>query len=559
LLNQLDRHPSARREAATGILLTRVLPLTDLLLTQACMIAGAGISLAYDGSALRGALAGLVVALGLVVRLGGRSVRRRIEERLGFWYERTQRGRRPPHRPPFDIEQPNGRPIGFQWDGSILTSLVRIAENPHTISVLGPAGAAAGATIPLEVAADCLRQFDITLDRIDVICHGARIHDSGHLGAVYDAVLGPLPAIAQRSVFVAVRFDPAKCPEAIRRRGGGWDGLTRAGATATRRIANRLSDSGLLPEIMTADEICSATDTLLDGAQLTDVRESWETCQNKRFQLRGFYIQPAMFNASVLDSLWAAQSYSTTLAVSLRRDERNTLVGVRGLVRFANVKRDSVRLPELGKLPGRQYAALLATLPVPAHGRAIDRFSYARDAEDFGNLELPAFGCGQVVGADEYGRAVAVPLFGPWVRRVDMCGTLHLAQQVVLRSLALGACAHVETDRPEAWAPMAAQVGNAELLRINHLDSASTRVDSGRRYDVQIYDGTRDPRGQEGMTTMVVKPAHTDPSPDADISLQLIDSDRNVVQIVTRMSKAVVMMVATDDEMRYIRGSLDAR
>ena len=36
---------------------------------------------------------------------------------------------------------------------------------------------------------------------------------------------------------------------------------------------------------------------------------------------------------------------------------------------------------------------------------------------------MPASGCGQVIGADDHGRAVALSLFGPQIRRVEIAGT----------------------------------------------------------------------------------------------------------------------------------------
>ncbi|WP_327362280.1 type VII secretion protein EccE, partial [Mycobacteroides abscessus] len=86
---------------------------------------------------------------------------------------------------------------------------------------------------------------DITLDSIDVLSQGARSHGHTEMAAVYDGVLGPLPAIAQRTVWVAIRFDPSRCADAVRRRGGGREGILRAATTATRRVANRLTEAGL--------------------------------------------------------------------------------------------------------------------------------------------------------------------------------------------------------------------------------------------------------------------------------------------------------------------------
>jgi hypothetical protein len=59
------------------------------------------------------------------------------------------------------------------------------------------------------------------------------------------------------------------------------------------------------------------------------------------------------------------------------------------------------------------------------------------------------------------------------------------------------------------------------------------------------------------VTTMVVKPSHAEPSADADVTLQLLDHDQDLVRVGTRSAMALVTMVATDDEMRYIKSSLD--
>jgi hypothetical protein len=92
-------------------------------------------------------------------------------------------------------------------------ALVGIQENPEAMSVMEPATTVSGETVSVQMLADCLRQVDITLDSIDVISQGARSRGHGRIAAIYDAVLGPLPAIAQRSVWVAVRLDPRLRPE----------------------------------------------------------------------------------------------------------------------------------------------------------------------------------------------------------------------------------------------------------------------------------------------------------------------------------------------------------
>jgi type VII secretion protein EccE len=547
----------ARLFPTAAIMPQRALPLSGLLVVQSFIAAGMAVGLLLERPGWYGAAVGLGVALVFVVRIRGWSVPRGMSGRLGFWYERRRRKHRTQRFEPFDTELAGGSQIGFYWDGKILMSLVRILENPQAMTVMEPAIMVSGETVSVQLLADCLQQFDITLDSIDVISQGARSHGHGRIGAIYEAVLGPLPAIARRSVWVAVRLDPTLCPEAVRHRGGGWDGIMRTAATATRRVANRLSDAGLRPQITTAAEIAQATDELSDGVGLNALDETWFACYQARFELRSFFVKPSMFTTAGLGLLWTVPSDSTTVCVSLRRDERNDLIKLRGLVRFDSHGRTRIQLRGLGQLPGRQYAALMSTLPLPSPRRSVQEWVFGKGVDAVKDLELPVSGCGQVVGADEHGRAVALPLFGPRVQRVEMCGTLHLAQQVVLRSLALGAWVRVHTGRPAAWRVMVEQVGDHKLLSVNDRNGDSMQAGSGRNHPVEVFDGPTERTVQEGVTTMVVKPSHAEPSQDADVTLQLLAHDHDVVRVGTRSASAVVTMVATDDEMRYIKSSLD--
>lgn len=553
--------PAPASTAGTAsIMPQRALPLPDLLLAESLVAVGLAVGLLLDRPGWYSAAAGLAVALVFVVRVRRLTLPRWTIRCLGFWFERRRRkhAAKAPRSEPFDSELPDGSQIGFYWDGTTLMSLVRIQENPEAMTVMEPATTVSGETVSVQMLADCLQQFDITLDSIDVMSQGARSHGHGRIAAIYDAVLGPLPAIAQRSVWVAVRLDPRLCPEAVRHRGGGWEGTLRTATTATRRVANRLSDAGLRPQIMTATGIAHATNELADGVDLRNLGETWKTCYQGRFQLRSFFVRPSMFTTAGLGSLWTVPSHSTTVCVSLRRDAGTDLIKLRGLARFDSYGRTRVDLPDLGHLPGRQYAALICSLPVPSPRRTLGEWVFA-NADAVRDLALPASGCGQVIGADEHGRAVALPLFGPQIQRVEICGTLHLAQQVVLRSLALGARVRVHTRRAAAWRAMVEQVGEHDLLRVTELDRGSMQAGSDRNYSVEMFDGATEQTVRVGVTAMVVNPPDASPPRprNADVTLQLIDRDRDVVRVDTRTGSAVVTMVATDDEMRYIKSSFE--
>jgi type VII secretion protein EccE len=541
--------PSAFSTTA-AIIPQRVVPILGLLVLESFAAAGMGVALLLARPGWYGAVVGFGIALVFVVRIRGATVPSRLVGRLVFWWERRRRMKVPQQLAPFDVQLVDGKSVGFHWDGKVLTSLMRIEHNPQALNVIEPTGTLSAEHLSVHMLGECLRQFDITLDSIDVISQGARSRGHGQIAASYERVLGPLPAVATRSVWVTVRLDPTRCAEAVRHRGGGWEGALKTAAVATRRVANRLSDAGLRPQLMTARDIELAADELSDGVGLATLEETWLVCRRGRFQLRSFVLRPSMFTSESLNRLWTVPSYSTTVCLSLRRDAGAGPIMLRGLARFGNHGRTRAELDGLGELRGRQYAALLCSLPVPSPRRPLKAWVIGKGEDAADGLELPAYGCGQLIGADERGRAVALPLFGPGVGRVEMRGTLHLAQQVVLRSMALGARVRVHTGRAAAWRAMVDQVGDESFLRIEGQGRGPTAG-----YSVEMFDGVAELPVRHDVTTMIVNPAHATASRSADVTLELLNRDHDVVRVETRTRSMEVTMVASDDEMRYLESS----
>ncbi|WP_441959695.1 type VII secretion protein EccE [Mycolicibacterium houstonense] len=543
----------------------RVVPLVDLIALQILVVAGIVVAVGIHRPGWQGAAVGLVLGLLLVTPVAaGTTVPRALALRWGFVRNRRRRAGKsaPGSLPsePFDVPTPDGLQIGFRWNGSTLLSLLRIDENPRALTVLEPGVTVSGEMVPVQALLDCLRQFDITLESIDIISQGARSAGHTDVAAVYDSVLGPLPAIAQRTVWVAVRFNPSRCAEAVRRRGGGRDGILRAATTATRRVANRLAEAGLQPQFLSASGIAAATNQLSDGVNLGTVEETWEDCREGQFRLSSFAVEPHMLTTAGLGLLWTVPSYSTTVCLSLREDAEAELIQVRGLARFDSDVRVPTQLRGLIPLHGQQFSALAATLPIPAvpGARQIEHWASGRRADALSELAVPASGCGQVIGADEQGRAVALPVFGPQIRRVEIAGTLHLAQQVVLRSLALGARVLVHTRRPAWWRDMVEVVGRHDLLWVADFNRRAIQAGAERNYTVEMFDGVPEQSVRIGVTAMVLAPPHTPSSDQADVFLDLISLEHDTVKVSTQAGSAMVTMVATDDEMRYLRSSANS-
>ncbi|MDT5224603.1 MAG: hypothetical protein QOG19_2010, partial [Mycobacterium sp.] len=533
----------------------RLLPLTDLLVLQLLVAAGTVIAPVLEFPGWQGSAVGLAVALVWVVRFRGISLPRLIALRTGFWRQRRKRARKTTPAEPFDVPMADGALIGFRWDGSTLMSLLQIEENPQAMTIMEPGTTVSGETVPVQALVECLQQFDITLDSIDVLSQGARSQGHSQVATVYDAVLGPLPAIAQRNVWIAIRFDPSRCAAAVRRRGGGRNGILRAATTATRRVANRLTEGGLRTRVLTASEIGQATNQLTDGVDLTTVEETWRTCREGRFRLRSFAIKPRMLTTAGLGLLWTIPSYSTTMSLSLRRDRPHGPVQVRGLARFDTHGRARIQLRGLTHLRGHQYSALAASLPVPPPPRQVEKWAYSGvptagepvGGTDFEHLYVPASGCGQVIGADDHGRAVALSLFGPQIRRVEIAGTLHLAQQVVLRSLALGAHVLVHSRRPTKWRTMVDEVDDHDLLWVSDFNRGSMQAGADRNYSVEMFDGVAEQSVRVGVTAIVVVPPKSAVTANADVALESLNVDADTVKVSTRTGSSLVTMVATDD------------
>jgi type VII secretion protein EccE len=549
------RPHASQLRTAVDIGAQRFIPLADLLAMEILVAIGLIAALSLGGPGWQGGAAGLAVALLLVFPVRGTTLARSIALRWGFLQDRRRRASRGLPTEPFDVSGSDGAQIGFRWDGDTLLSLINIDANPQAMTVMEPGMTVSGEMVPVQALVDCLRQFDISLDSIDILSQGARSYGHTDIAAVYDAVLGPLPAIARRNVWIAVRFDPSRCAEAVRRRGGGREGILRTATTATRRVANRLTEAGLRPRILTASGIASATNHLSDGVNLATVDETWEMCREGQFRLCSFAVQPDLLTTAGLGLLWTVPSYSTTVCLTLREDTEHDLIKFRGLARFDSELRLPAGLPGLTHLRGLQFSALAASLPIAPPPRPVGHWVYAQRDSEVTSLAVPASGCGQVIGADEHGRAVALPVFGPQISRVEISGTLHLTQQAVLRALALGARVLVHSRRPGLWRDMVEVVGRHDLLWVADFNRQAIQAGSDRNYTVEVFDGVAEQSVRAGVTAMIVAPPSTPTTPNADVALELISLEHDTVRVSTRAGSAVVTMVATDEEMRYIKAS----
>ncbi|WP_245717731.1 type VII secretion protein EccE [Nocardia jejuensis] len=404
-----------------------------------------------------------------------------------------------------DFRAGDGRSLGLYRDGSRVVAVVEMLPPRGGLTRLGAAADGARRTrvrsshlLPLPELAKALSRHDIRLAGIDIVSHGFRSRSGTPAGAIYDSLLGPLPATAHRTVWLAIAFDPLRYPDAAARRGGGIDGSCRAVTVATQRIVRMLADSDCAARILTAPEIRQAALQVTAGVDPGDLTQRWRYTELNNSVNIGAAVDPRQLGPELLAHLWVPASRGTTVAVRLRPGHST------GTVRVGAAWRLTVReLPEevvqhhMISMNGRHREGLLAHLPFAVPGLDDTVPTAERAIADLGTLHLPSAGCGQLLGSDEDGNGVAIRLVGQGISSVYVAGELYLAQQLVFRALAVGERILIRTDRPQSWETLVTTIGNPERLTV-----AAETHQPDTDFTAAVVDGVLAPAPHAGVTTI---------------------------------------------------------
>jgi ESX secretion system protein EccE len=288
-------------------------------------------------------------------------------------------------------------PVGFAWHRGAWTAVLQLDAATSMIAPVGStAGAAGTAGLPLGALASCLEHRGVVLDAIQVIWHcypgNTALPPSSPALRSYLEVLGPLPAAARRTVWIAMRLDPRRCPAAVAERGGGMTGCHRALIAALSRVRATLETRGVPARPLDADQllragICAAELSGVagfsgDGKPVT-LSEGWTTVTaagigHASYTITGWGTTGPVHN---LTALTGVPALSTTVALWISPGEGSGEVGLRGLVRIsarnpAELEAADRRLRSVSQqlgvalrpLGGLQRAGLAATLPLGASG-----------------------------------------------------------------------------------------------------------------------------------------------------------------------------------------------
>lgn len=474
--------------------------------------------------------------------------------RMQFALRRARRDPREVLAPAFDVPLSATRSLGARWVDDTLITMIALDGDATASTTLTPTGIvdrSAGEVVDPILIANCLNTFDITVDSVDLICHGQRMAGPPHLAAIYHHTLGPLPAVANLTAFLVIRLRPTRCAAAISRRGGGSLGAVRSATVTTRRIASALHDAGLTATILDAGQLRDATGFLADGVPVSDVVETWSDLNHGATRVRTFGIAAAALPRVAAADGWTHAALSTTLTIRFRPGPAG--VDHAGLLRVIEAPASNRVLAEpvagLNPLAGRQREAFCATLPVGS-AALLDR---VLDWAPVGHRgpHVPVRGCGQLIGADADGHAVALPLAG--APTVVAAGEQLWVWQLVIRAIATGERVKISTDRPEYWRPLIDIVGDADAIDLD--DASSRRGTPTSMYVIDRPNTSPDPAGANPRPTRLYIVDDSTRRPDETTLMLMQDrSASGFVDVELGTRRIRMSIVATPDEGRLLGG-----
>ncbi|UNZ17065.1 type VII secretion protein EccE [Streptomyces sp. 891-h] len=289
------------------------------------------------------------------------------------------------------------RTTGMLGDGTFLTAVVRIEAAP---SALRPAFGARA--LPLGLMHDALDVDGIALESVQLVQHvqpapAPHLPDQSVARRSYEPLQEQTGSPALRLTWVALKFDPELCPEAVEARGGGLEGAQRCLVRAADHLASRVTGAGFVATVLNEQELTAAVATSAcvspaatarasrpDAAPARRTAESARTwrCDDRWHTTYAVGRWPELGRAAtplprLVALLTSAPTLTTTFSVTLGRSARRSAVTVSGHVRLtgrsdnelAGARRHLERAARsarvgLVRLDREQLPGAFATLPL---------------------------------------------------------------------------------------------------------------------------------------------------------------------------------------------------
>ena len=371
-------------------------------------------------------------------------------------------------------------PVGIRALGPHLVAVVAVDGPPHSPSVLDYPRVESLAKLPLEAVAAGLRQFDVSLDGIDILSVGARRAPKTHhpYAPVYSGLVGDHPAVGQRRTWLVVRLDALESARAIVWR----ESVAATMSAAAEWLAAELTSLRIPARVLTASQIRAADEAVWAGVDPAGLAAGWGRLRHAGGYVQTYWMSPGDISSTTIDRLWAPDTDATVVSVQVRRSDAGaTRVGV--MVRYhTGGPLAEPPLTGLNPFSGRHDAALGAGLLAAGRGGLAVP---ARELADGEKVAVPIGATGIIVGTTASGHPLLVDLSDPTeLATVTIAGEFALLVQVALRAAATGYQVLVCTRRPQRWQ----QVTGAGLQVVGAGGLAEQLPASPHPYLV-VYDG----------------------------------------------------------------------
>lgn len=349
-----------------------------------------------------GVTVSVLIALIAVVTIRGRRLTGWVAA-LVNWRRRHRSTPPAPSEPAVGATVLPGDHVAVRWQGDHLTTAIELVPRPFTPTVMVNGKSFTDDVVDTELVEKLIAAHCPELEA-DIVSAGYRVGKTApaSLVALYEQVVGPYPAPANRRTWILLRADPECTRKPAQRRESGVAGLARYLVASTTRIADQLASNGI-------DARCARSFDDFDRAtEVSFERETWSS-------IKGRSTFTAAYNApGGPDVWWSARADHTITRMRIRPGWAPTTTVL--LTTLANPTTPR----GFSCLFGGQRAALQGISPVA------DR-----------HYELPIGSAGILVGetADRY------PVYMPF-DDIDVSinlGDARLFTQFVVRSAAAGA------------------------------------------------------------------------------------------------------------------------
>lgn len=344
----------------------------------------------------------VLIGLGALLTVRGRRITGWVAA-LFAWRRRHRKVPGPPSEPAVGATVMPGDHVAVRWQNDYLVSAIELVPRPFTPTVIVNGEAYTDDVVDTRLVEQLLSAHCPDLEA-DVVSAGYRVGKTApsNLVALYEQVVGPYPAPANRRTWIVLRADPEHTRKSSQRRDSGVAGLARYLVASATRIADQLASNGVdARPIRSFDDFDHATEISFE-------RETWSSIKG-RSTFTAAYSAPGG-----PDVWWSARADHTITRVRIRPGAAPTSTVL--LTTLANPTTPR----GFSCLFGGQRAALHGISPVG------DR-----------HYELPIGSAGVLVGetADRY------PVYMPF-DDIDVSinlGDARLFTQFVVRSAAAGA------------------------------------------------------------------------------------------------------------------------